>query len=171
MNLNKHVVRSFIGSVPLFLIAVGCNNAPEYKYQNVSNPAATHEGKVNVVPDVPKESNVAASTAPQAEPAAPQVVEPAIPEVSVGELLQNSNSYDNKKIKVTGRKGKLQPYYNMAFIINSSDDSYIEFSYEKMSNPDKGALSRLTTLQRVTISGVWDATKKVLAGEELIPSM
>lgn len=169
MNLKKHVVRSFICSVPLFLIAAGCNNAPQYKYQSASN-VAINEGGGSGASGAHKEGSVSVTTETRSAPAVAELAAPTVPEVSVGELLQNSNSYDNKKIKVTGRKGKLLPHYNMAYMINNSDDSYIAFSYEQMSNPEKGTLSRLNTLQGITVSGVWNASKKMLVGEELILS-
>lgn len=170
MNLrhNEHFVRSLIISIPVVLLAAGCNNPPQYKYQDANNPAATHESKGSATAG---EVNPAGSTEPQAAPAAPETVVPAVPELSVGELLQSGKTYDNQKIKVTGRKGKLLPHYKMAYIINISDDSYIPFSYDQMSFDDKGSLTRLNTLQKITVSGVWNASKKVLAGEEIVPSM
>ena len=170
MNLrrNEHFVRSLIISIPVVLFAAGCNNPPQYKYQDANSPVATHESKGSATTG---DVNPVASAEPQAAPVAPEAVVPTIPELSVGELLQSGKTYDNQKIKVTGKKGKLLPHYKMAYIINSSDESYIPFSYDQMSFDDKGTLSRLNTLQKITVSGVWNASRKVLAGEEIAPSM
>lgn len=156
---KKYFILLVTSFIALILISTGCNNPPEYKYQSAGNVAADFEADAKVV----------ASTHPKVEPSAPLVVEPAIPELSVAQLLQSGKTYDNIKIKVTGRKGKAMPFYNMVFMISSSDDSYIEVSYARLSGPEKGDLTRLNTLKKMTISGVWDASKKVLVADSVIP--
>lgn len=179
LEWNKNAARFVIGSISLLLISVGCGNAPEYRYQNAadatSKVAEGHGGA-----EAKKEAAATASgdtgghasavVTNEGEPAAAVSSEPDLPEVTVGEILQNDKSFNNRKIRVVGRIGKIMPHYNMTFILNADNDGYIELSYGQMQGADRFTLTRLKPLQKVAISGVWDASKRVFVGEGLVSS-
>lgn len=181
MNLerNKNAARFVIGSISLLLISVGCGNAPEYRYQSagdVTSTAAKGQGGAEAKKEAAATASgdtgghTSAVVTKEGEPAAAVSSEPELPEVTVGEILQNEKSFNNRKIRVTGRIGRIMPLYNMAFILNTKNDRYIELSYGQMPEPDRFALTRLNPLQKVTILGAWDASKRVFVGEGLVSS-
>ncbi len=180
MNLkrNKNAARFVIGSISLLLISVGCGNAPEYRYQSAGDGTSTvakgqggaeakKEAAATVSGDIGGHASAAVTT--EGEPAVVSS-EPDLPEVTVGDILQNDKSFNNRKIRVIGRIGKIMPLYNMAFILNTKNDRYIELSYGQMTEADRFTLTRLNSLQKVAILGVWDASKKVFIGEGLVSS-
>lgn len=161
----------FTGTISILLILGGCNNPPKYKYQNEGEGSAAPEVKEKVSSGANQEGGAAAPTVNPGEPVTPMpvAVETALPEVSITDLLQNSQSYNNRKIRVTGRLGEGLKLYKISFIRTAADDLSVEFSYEQMPEPDQSTLSTLGANRKVTIVGVWDSSKKLLVGEGLIP--
>lgn len=157
----------------LFVVA-GCDKGPAYTYQSVSD--VMHVSDVNASPSeashekagAPAKEGRGTTAEANTEGAKAESSEPSMPVVTVNELLQNDKPFDTKKIKVTGNLGQIMSLTSMSFIINKSDDHYIEFSYGQMSNSDKVALtSQLGTMSPIAIVGVWDASRKILVGESL----
>lgn len=159
----RYLVLTVICSLSTLLISTGCNSPQEYKYQKES--------------DVTKISNLkghagetaAATGTKESAPAAAVKIEPANSEVLVADIIGNMKSFDNRKITVSGRIGKVFTHDKMAFLLNIKNDQYIEFSFEQMPESDRIVLvSKMVPLQKVTISGVWDASRKVLVADTLI---
>lgn len=158
----------------LFVVA-GCDKGPAYTYQSVSD--AMHVSDVNASPSEASHEKASApastegsATSVVANPDAPatESSEPSLPVVTVNELLQNDKLFNSNKIKVTGNLGQIMSLTSMSFIINKSDDHYIEFSYGQMSALDKAILTtQLGTMSPIAIVGVWDSSRKVLVGESL----
>lgn len=156
------------------LVVAGCDKGPAYTYQSVS---VMHVSDVNVSPsEVSHEKGSApastegSATSAVANPDAPAIAssESSLPVVTVNELLQNDKPFDTKKIKVTGNLGQIMSLTSMSFIINKSDDHYIEFSYGQMSDSDKVTLTtQLGSMSAIAVVGVWDSSRKVLVGESL----
>ena len=176
MNLerNKNAARFVIGSISLLLISVGCGNAPEYRYQSAGDVTSTVEGGAEAKKEAAATASgetgghASAAVTKEGESAVAVSSEPELPEVTVGEILQNDKPFNNRKIRVTGRIGKIMPLYNMAFILNTKNDRYIELSYGQMPEADRFTLTSLNPLQKVAILGVWDASKRVFVGEGLV---
>jgi hypothetical protein len=156
-DMKQVAVVSFFST--LLLVTAGCSRPPEYKYQKVGESAKTQEAEAKKEGTTPS-TNVAATEATVS-------AEPGMPEVSVAEILRGSLSYDNRRVRVSGRIGRLLPHYSMGFIIGASDKSHIEFSYGRTSDSDKDTLERLNPLREVAVTGVWDASRKLLIGEEV----
>lgn len=155
IDKKQYLVPSLAGLAFMLIISVGCNSPQEYKYQKTTEAVDVH---------AVTSEEVKALAAKEAQPEAAKT-EPAVPNVTVGELLQSGKTHDSRRIVVSGRKGKLLPHYNMAYLINVSDDKYIAFSYDRMPGQDLDTLRRYNSLQKVSVTGVWDSSKNVLIGE------
>lgn len=171
---NRHAIPFIFLPVSFLLILTGCDKGPMYKYQNVNDVTPVSDAKGGTSETANKEGSAPTSTegsetnaANPGDPASGSS-EPALPEVTVNELLQNDKHFNSKKIKVTGNLGQIMSLSRMSFIINKSDDLYIEFSYGQMSDSDKFALTnKLGPMSPVVVIGVWDVARKVLIGESL----
>lgn len=160
---SRYLVWTVICSLSMLLISVGCNSPQEYKYQKESDVTTTS----NVVGH--GGGTVATTATKESTPAVAVKSEPTNSEVLVADILQDMNSFNNRKVSVSGRIGKVFTHDKMAFLLNTKNDLYIEFSFEQMPDSDRIVLtSKMVPLQKVTISGVWDATRKVLVADSLI---
>lgn len=150
------------------LISIGCNNTQEYKYQKESDIAAAVDVKRHGGETASANHGVETGTIETSSAAAVKS-EPAVPEILVADILQGEKTYNNRKVTVSGRIGKVFTHDKMAFLLNINNDLYIEFSYEQMPESDRSVLvSKMVPLQKVTISGVWDGSRKVLVADSLI---
>jgi len=166
---KKYIVWPVVSAASMLLISAGCNSTQEYKYQSVADVAAKSDVKANAA-EAPK-ANPAGETSAGVSNEVQQAAaksEPADPEVTVADILQSENSFNHRKIKATGRIGKVFTHDKMAFLLNINNDKYIEVSYEGLPESDKSTLAfKLMPLQKVTISGVWDSSRKVLVADGL----
>lgn len=150
------------------LVSVGCDNTQEYKYQKESDIAAAVDVKGHGGGTASANPGVDTGTI-ETSSAAPVKSEPAVPQILVADILQGEKTYNNRKVIVSGRIGKVFTHDKMAFLLNIRNDQYIEFSYEQMPESDRSVLiSKMVPLQKVAISGVWDGSRKVLVADSLI---
>lgn len=169
--MNKKECRYLVLTVSccifMLLISIGCNNTQEYKYQKESDITAAVNVKGHGGETASANPGVEVGTIETSSPAAQS--EPEIPEILVADILQGEKTYNNRKVIVSGRIGKVFTHDKMAFLLNIKNDMYVEFSYEQMPESDRIALTtKMVPLQKVTISGVWDASRKVLVADTLI---
>lgn len=159
---SRYLVWTVVCSLSMLMISTGCNSPQEYKYQKESDITKTAD-------IVGHGGTVATAATKESAPAVAVKSEPTNSEVLVADIIENINSFNNRKITVSGRIGKVFTHDKMAFLLNIKNDQYIEFSFEQMTDLDKTILtSKMIPLQKVTISGVWDASRKVLVADSLI---
>lgn len=164
---GRYLVLTVSCCIFMLLISIGCNNTQEYKYQKESDIAAAVNVKGHGGETASANPGVKAGTIETSSAAAQS--EPAIPEILVADILQGEKTYNNRKVIVSGRIGKVFTHDKMAFLLNIKNDMYVEFSYEQMPESDRIALTtKMVPLQKVTISGVWDGARKVLVADSLI---